>query len=78
MRAQVAWQINRVADCQQVKSAVGWPASLDEFRLIPLLREFDFLKLHLQPVMSATGRRAARGSAARPESAPNQIDLRRK
>jgi hypothetical protein len=40
MRAQVVWQINRVADCQQLKSAVGW--SPYEFRLIPLLREFDF------------------------------------
>ncbi|MBY3371455.1 hypothetical protein [Rhizobium laguerreae] len=42
MRAQVVWQINGVADCRQVKSAVGWSVSLDEFRLIPLLREFDF------------------------------------
>lgn len=35
MRAQVVWQTNRVADYRQVKSAVGWPVSLDEFRLIP-------------------------------------------
>jgi hypothetical protein len=42
MWAQVVWQINRVADCQQVKSTVGWSVSLDEFRLIPLLRDFDF------------------------------------
>ncbi|WP_245277526.1 hypothetical protein [Rhizobium leguminosarum] len=53
MRAQVVWQINRVADCQQVKSAVGWSVFLDEFRLILLLREFDFKSVFAHLVMRA-------------------------
>ncbi|AUW46138.1 hypothetical protein CUJ84_pRLN1000682 (plasmid) [Rhizobium leguminosarum] len=53
MRAQVVWQINRVADCQQVKSAVGWSVFLDEFRLIRLLREFDFKSVFAHLVMRA-------------------------